>query len=139
MLGLKDLQQSRKLIYQGGVALICLVNKKLGDYFEKSRIIPSSDNTSSILSGPNFNHSRTIDFEHPQLSYGNSRPHFANAYFNSVFCHRVVRTNSERKLRYSPHNDRSFFAGPRRYDIKRLYNLKDAKYFEMLYNSKAHL
>jgi carbamoyltransferase len=62
----RDFEWSTNLVYQGGVALNCLANTQLGNYFENIWIMPNPGDAGSSLGAA-------------ALAYGN-RLHWNNAY-----------------------------------------------------------
>jgi carbamoyltransferase len=119
----KDFGWSRNLVYQGGVALNCLANRNLGDYFEKIWVMPCPGDAGSSLGAAALAYSGPIDFKHAYLGYEISGPYPTNAILDSLLRDRITGVASGR-AEFGPRalGNRSLLADPRGSDIKDLVN-----------------
>ena len=119
----KDFGWSRNLVYQGGVALNCLANRNLGDYFEKIWIMPNPGDAGSSLGAAALAYGGPIDFKHAYLGYDISGPYPTNAILDSLLSDRITGVASGR-AEFGPRalGNRSLLADPRGSDIKDLVN-----------------
>jgi carbamoyltransferase len=63
----RSLGWSTNLVYSGGVALNCLANRKLGEYFEKIWIMPCPGDAGSSLGAAALAYGKQIQFDHAYL------------------------------------------------------------------------
>lgn len=127
----KDFVYSRNLVYRGGVALTCLTNRNLDDYFEKIWVMPNPDNSSGGFSAATCTHGGPIKFNHTYIGHDISRPHYTNAILDCLLSNRITRFASSRaKFLSESFGNRSLLADPRGSDIK---------LFQSLYTVKVHL
>jgi carbamoyltransferase len=119
----KDFEWSRNLIYQGGVALNCLANRNLGDYFEKIWIMPNPGDAGSSLGAAALAYGGPINFKHAYLGYDIGGPYPTNAILDSLLSDRIAGVASGR-AEFGPRalGNRSLLADPRGSDIKDLVN-----------------
>lgn len=65
----KDLNWSTNLVYMGGVALNCLANRKLGEYFEQIWIMPNPGDAGSSLGAAALAHGGRINWRSAYLGH----------------------------------------------------------------------
>jgi len=119
----KEFGWSTNLVYQGGVALNCLANRNLGDYFENIWIMPNPGDAGSSLGAAALAYGGPIDFNHAYLGYDISGPYPTNAILDSLLSDRITGVASGR-AEFGPRSlgNRSLLADPRGSDIKDLVN-----------------
>jgi carbamoyltransferase len=115
----KDFGWSRNLCYMGGVALNCLANRNLGEYFEKIWIMPNPGDAGSSLGAAALVHGGPIKFKHAYLGYNISGPYPVNAVLDSLLTDKITGVASGR-AEFGPRalGNRSLLADPRGPDIK---------------------
>jgi carbamoyltransferase len=115
----KDFGWSRNLVYQGGVALNCLANRNLGEYFEKIWIMPNPGDAGSSLGAAALAYGGPINFNNAFLGTEISGPYPVNALLDSLLADKIVGVASGR-AEFGPRalGNRSLLADPRGSDIK---------------------
>ena len=115
----KDFGWSRNLVYQGGVALNCLANRKLGEYFEKIWIMPNPGDSGSSLGAAALAYGGPIKFDHAYLGHDISGPYPTTALLDCLLRDKIVGVASGR-AEWGPRalGNRSLLADPRGPDIK---------------------
>jgi carbamoyltransferase len=115
----KNFGWSRNLVYMGGVALNCLANRNLGDYFEKIWIMPNPGDAGSSLGAAALVYGKRINFNNAYLGHriGNNYP--VNAVLDCLLRDKIVGVASGR-AEFGPRalGNRSLLADPRGPDIK---------------------
>ncbi len=115
----KNFGWSRNLVYMGGVALNCLANRNLGEYFENIWIMPCPGDAGGSLGAAALAHGGPIRFEHAYHGHeiGGSYP--VNAVLDSLLYDKIVGVASGR-AEFGPRalGNRSLLADPRGNDIK---------------------
>ena len=115
----KDFGWSRNLVYMGGVALNCLANRNLGDYFEKIWIMPNPGDAGSSLGAAALAYGKRIDFNHAYLGHNIGGNYPVNAVLDHLLRDKIVGVASGR-AEFGPRalGNRSLLADPRGPDIK---------------------
>ena len=115
----KDFGWSRNLVYMGGVALNCLANRNLGDYFENIWIMPNPGDAGSSLGAAALAYGGPIEFNHAYLGHNISGPYPVNALLDHLLADKIVGVASGR-AEFGPRalGNRSLLADPRGPDIK---------------------
>ena len=110
---------STNLVYQGGVALNCLANRNLGNYFENIWIMPSPGDSGSSLGAAAQAYGGKIKFDHAYLGTNISGEYPTAAIINSLLRDRIIGVASGR-AEFGPRalGNRSLLADPRGPDIK---------------------
>jgi len=120
----KDFGWSTNLCYMGGVALNCLANRNLGEYFEKIWIMPNPGDAGSSLGAAALAYGGPIEFKNAFLGkkIGNNYP--VNAILDSLLTDKIVGVASGR-AEFGPRalGNRSLLADPRGKDIKDRVNV----------------
>jgi carbamoyltransferase len=114
---------SRNLVYQGGVALNCLANRNLGDYFENIWIMPCPGDAGSSLGAAALAHGGRINWTNAYLGTDIPGEYPVDACINSLQRDRICGVASGR-AEFGPRalGNRSLLADPRGPDIKDLVN-----------------
>ena len=115
----QDFGWSRNLVYQGGVALNCLANRNLGEYFENIWIMPNPGDAGSSLGAAALAYGGPIKFDHAFLGTEISGPYPVLAVIDSLLRDRICGVASGR-AEFGPRalGNRSLLADPRGSDIK---------------------
>jgi carbamoyltransferase len=119
----RDLGWSTNLVYQGGVALNCLANRTLGEYFENIWIMPCPGDAGSSLGAAALAYGQRIDWTTASLGHGIPGDYPVNACLDRLLSDRIVGVASGR-AEFGPRalGNRSLLADPRGRDIKDLVN-----------------
>ncbi|CAB4128882.1 COG2192 Predicted carbamoyl transferase, NodU family [uncultured Caudovirales phage] len=115
----KDFGWSKNLVYMGGVALNCLANRNLGDYFENIWIMPNPGDAGSSLGAAALTYGKRISFDNAFLGYKISGNYPVNAILDSLLADKITGVASGR-AEFGPRalGNRSLLADPRGPDIK---------------------
>ena len=123
MLRAQELTGSKNLVYMGGVALNCLANRNLGNYFEKIWIMPCPSDAGSSLGAGAMAHSGRINWTNSYLGYNITGDYPVNALVDNLISTGIVGVASGR-AEFGPRalGNRSLLADPRGMDIKEKVN-----------------
>jgi carbamoyltransferase len=115
----KDFGWSTNLCYMGGVALNCLANRNLGEYFEKIWIMPNPGDAGSSLGAAALAYGGPIEFKNAYLGTEISGDYPVNAILDSLLTDKITGVASGR-AEFGPRalGNRSLLADPRGPDIK---------------------
>ena len=110
---------STNLVYQGGVALNCLANRNLGDYFENVWIMPCPGDAGSSLGCAALAYGRQINWTNAYLGRSIPGEYPVHACVRSLVRDRICGVASGR-TEFGPRalGNRSLLADPRGPDIK---------------------
>jgi carbamoyltransferase len=110
---------STNLVYSGGVALNCLANRNLGEYFEKIWIMPCPGDSGSSLGAAALAYGGRLQFDHAYLGHDIGGPYPVDAVLRSLLDDRICGVASG-KAEFGPRalGNRSLLADPRGTDIK---------------------
>lgn len=119
----RDFGFSTNLVYQGGVALNCLANRNLGQYFEKIWIMPNPGDAGSSLGAAALAYGRRINWAGAYLGHDIPGDYPVNGILDVLLRDRIVGVASGR-AEFGPRalGNRSLLADPRGSDIKDLVN-----------------
>jgi carbamoyltransferase len=114
---------SPNLVYQGGVALNCLANRNLGDYFETIWIMPCPGDAGSSIGAAALAYGRRLDWRNAYLGREIPGEYPVDAVIDSLQHDRICGVASGR-AEFGPRalGNRSLLADPRGPDIKDLVN-----------------
>ena len=120
----RDFGWSLNLVYQGGVALNCLANRNLGEYFENVWIMPNPGDAGSSLGAAALAYGGPIRFDHAFLGTEISGDYPVDALIDSLLTDKITGVASGR-AEFGPRalGNRSLLADPRGPDIKDRVNL----------------
>jgi len=106
-------------VYMGGVALNCLANRKLGDYFEQIWIMPCPGDAGSSLGAAALAYGRRINWNNAYLGHNISGEYPVDSIINHLLSDKIVGVASGR-AEFGPRalGNRSLLADPRGTDIK---------------------
>jgi len=110
---------SSNLVYQGGVALNCLANRKLGEYFENIWIMPAPGDAGNSLGAAALAHGRRLRWTDAYLGHAIPGEYPVDAVVDHLQSDRIVGVASGR-AEFGPRalGNRSLLADPRGPDIK---------------------
>ena len=110
---------SSNLVYQGGVALNCLANRKLGNYFENIWIMPCPGDAGNSLGAAALAHGRRLRWTDAYLGHEIPGEYPVRALVDHLQSDRIVGVASGR-AEFGPRalGNRSLLADPRGSDIK---------------------
>jgi carbamoyltransferase len=119
----RDFGWSTNLVYQGGVALNCLANRNLGDYFENVWIMPCPGDAGSSVGAAALAYGGRLDWHTAYLGQEISGEYPVDAIIDSLQHDRICGVASGR-AEFGPRalGNRSLLADPRGPDIKDLVN-----------------
>ena len=110
---------STNLVYQGGVALNCLANRNLGEYFENIWIMPNPGDAGSSLGAAALAHGGKINFSNAYLGRNIPGPYPVDDIISSLLRDKICGVASG-QAEFGPRalGNRSLLADPRGPDIK---------------------
>ena len=110
---------SSNLVYMGGVALNCLANRNLGEYFENIWIMPSPGDAGSSLGVAALAYGRRLHWRDTFLGHEISGNYPVSAVVDHLQSHQIAGVASGR-AEFGPRalGNRSLLADPRGLDIK---------------------
>jgi len=119
----RELTGSKNLVYMGGVALNCLANRSLGNYFEKIWIMPCPSDAGSSLGAGAMAHGGSINWTDSYLGYNIAGDYPVNTIIDNLISTGIVGVASGR-AEFGPRalGNRSLLADPRGMDIKEKVN-----------------
>jgi carbamoyltransferase len=123
MLYARNLGWSTNLVYQGGVALNCLANRNLGDYFENIWIMPCPGDAGSSIGAAALAYGKRVNWHTAYLGQEIPGEYPVLACVDSLLSDRICGVASGR-AEFGPRalGNRSLLADPRGPDIKDLVN-----------------
>jgi len=115
---------SKNLVYMGGVALNCLANRNLGEYFEKVWIMPNPGDAGSSLGAAALAYGGRINFTNAFLGTDIPGAYPVNDIISSLLRDKICGVASGR-AEFGPRalGNRSLLADPRGNDIKDRVNV----------------
>jgi len=115
----RDFGWSRNLVYMGGVALNCLANRNLGDYFENIWIMPCPGDAGSSLGAAALAYGRRIKWNNAYLGHDIGGEYPVDTIIDHLLRDKIVGVASGR-AEFGPRalGNRSLLADPRGTDIK---------------------
>ena len=115
----KNFNWSSNLVYMGGVALNCLANRRLGEYFENFWIMPCPGDAGSSLGAAALAYGGRINFTTAGLGHCIQGPYPVASAIDSLVRDRIVGVASGR-AEFGPRalGNRSLLADPRGPEIK---------------------
>lgn len=111
--------KSHNLVYMGGVALNCLYNRRLGEFFDDIWIMPNPGDCGSALGAAALAYGKRINWEHPYLGTDIPGPYPVQDLIDELQTNKIVGVASGR-AEYGPRalGNRSLLADPRGPEIK---------------------
>jgi carbamoyltransferase len=115
---------STNLVYMGGVALNCLANRNLGEYFENIWIMPNPGDAGSSLGAAALAYGGKVNFTNAYLGTNIPGPYPVDNIISSLLSDKICGVASGR-AEFGPRalGNRSLLADPRGNDIKDRVNV----------------
>jgi carbamoyltransferase len=115
----KSLGGSKNLVYSGGVALNCLANRLLGNFYDNIWIMPNPGDAGSSLGAACIGYGKTVNWTSAFLGHDISGDYPANLIIDSLLTDKIVGVASGR-AEFGPRalGHRSLLADPRGKEIK---------------------
>ena len=119
MLKAQDLGHSRNLVYMGGVALNCLANRILGEYFDRIWIMPNPGDAGSSLGAAALVHGGRLAWTNSYLGHDIVGSYPVKDILSELATNKIVGVASGR-AEFGPRalGNRSLLADPRGSEIK---------------------
>jgi carbamoyltransferase len=119
----RDFGWSTNLVYQGGVALNCLANRRLGNYFENIWIMPNPGDAGSSLGAAALAYGKRLHWRDAYLGHNIPGPYPVDDLVRGLLHNRIVGVASGR-AEFGPRalGNRSLLADPRGPEIKTQVN-----------------
>jgi carbamoyltransferase len=113
------LTNSNNLVYMGGVALNCLANRHLGEYFDNIWIMPCPGDAGSSLGAAALAHGRSLAWNDPYLGYTIPGPYPVDALVGALLRDGICGVaNGAAEFGPRALGNRSLLADPRGLHIK---------------------
>ncbi len=115
----KNIGTSNNLVYGGGVALNCLANRKLGEYFGNIWIMPNPGDAGNSLGAAAIGYGRKLNWNNAYLGYNIGGDYPVNGLVSALTTTGIVGVASGR-AEFGPRalGNRSLLADPRGNQIK---------------------
>jgi carbamoyltransferase len=115
----KSLGGSKNLVYGGGVALNCLANRLLGNFYDNIWIMPNPGDAGSSLGAACLGYGKRVNWTNAFLGYDISGPYPTNRIIDYLITDKIVGVASGR-AEFGPRalGNRSLLADPRGTEIK---------------------
>jgi carbamoyltransferase len=115
----RDFRWSANLVYQGGVALNCLANRRLGTYFENIWIMPNPGDAGSSLGAAALAYGKRLHWRNAYLGHNITGPYPVDNLVRSLLDTGIVGVANGR-AEFGPRalGNRSLLADPRGTEIK---------------------
>ena len=115
----RNFKWSENLVYMGGVALNCVANRNLGDYFDKFWIMPNPGDAGSSLGAAALAYGGRLNWNNAYLGHEISGAYPTKRLLDSLLSDGIVGVASGR-AEFGPRalGNRSLLADPRGSDIK---------------------
>jgi len=115
----RELGRSKNLVYGGGVALNCLANRLLGDYFENIWIMPNPGDAGNSLGAACLGYGKRVNWTNAYLGHDISGPYPTNRILDCLVTDKIVGVASG-CAEFGPRalGNRSLLADPRGNEIK---------------------
>ena len=122
---------SSNLVYMGGVALNCLANRNLGNYFENVWVMPNPGDAGSSLGAAAYAYGKKINWQNPYLGHNINKPYPVQDLICTLQTDKIAGVANGR-AEFGPRalGNRSLLADPRGNDIKdRVNDIKRRQQF----------
>ena len=119
MCNARDFRWSHNLVYMGGVALNCVANRNLGEYFENIWIMPNPGDAGSSLGAAAVVYGKRLHWTNAFLGHDIPGPYPVTGLLDQLLSNSIVGVASGR-AEFGPRalGNRSLLADPRGHDIK---------------------
>jgi carbamoyltransferase len=110
---------SKNLVYGGGVALNCVANRLLGDYYDNIWIMPNPGDAGSSLGAACLGYGKAVNWTSAYIGHDITGPYPTNRILDSLLTDKIVGVASGR-AEFGPRalGNRSLLADPRGKEIK---------------------
>ena len=127
----RDINYSDNLVYMGGVALNCLANRNLGQYFTNTWIMPNPGDAGSSLGAAALAYGKELKWESPYLGNSIPGPYPTSQLLHTLLNEQIVGVaNGPAEFGPRALGNRSLLADPRGDDIKdRVNEIKQRQKF----------
>jgi carbamoyltransferase len=115
----REVGSSKNLVYGGGVALNCLANRLLGDYYENIWIMPNPGDAGSSLGAACLGYGKRVNWDNSFIGHCIEGSYPTNVILDHLLSDRIVGVASG-KAEFGPRalGNRSLLADPRGPEIK---------------------
>lgn len=115
----RNFNYSKNLVYMGGVALNCLANRLLGNYFDNIWIMPNPGDAGSSLGCAALAYGKRLNWKTAFLGHNITGPYPVNSLLETLFHDKIVGVASG-QAEFGPRalGNRSLLADPRGNEIK---------------------
>lgn len=119
----RQLGKSRNLVFGGGVALNCVANARLGEFFNSIWIMPNPGDCGSSLGAAALGYGKKVFFDNAYLGHDIPGPYPANRVLDELIKNKIAGVASGR-AEFGPRalGNRSLLADPRGPEIKDAVN-----------------
>jgi carbamoyltransferase len=119
----RNFKWSQNLVYMGGVALNCLANRNLGNYFDNIWIMPNPGDAGSSLGSAALAYGKQIHWKNAFLGHDIPGAYPVNSILDELVVNKIVGVASGR-AEFGPRalGNRSLLADPRGVEIKQKVN-----------------
>lgn len=119
----KDFNFSKNLVYMGGVALNCSINRRLGEYFDNIWIMPNPGDAGSSLGAAALAYGSKLNWIDAFLGHNIPGVYPVNAILDELIRNGIAAVANGR-AEFGPRalGNRSLLADPRGFDIKNKVN-----------------
>jgi carbamoyltransferase len=127
----KSITSSKNLVYAGGVALNCLANRNLGQYYDNIWIMPNPGDAGSSLGAAALSFGKKINWNNASLGYNISGSYPVRPILDELQINKIVGVASGR-AEFGPRafGNRSLLADPRGSEIKdKVNDIKRRQHF----------
>lgn len=114
-----QLGKSKNLVYGGGVALNCLANRLLGNYFDNMWIVPNPGDCGSSLGAAALGYGKKVEWKNSFLGYNIDKDYPVQGLIDELLTNKIVGVANGR-AEFGPRalGNRSLLADPRGNEIK---------------------
>jgi carbamoyltransferase len=115
----KDFDWSNNLVYMGGVALNCSINRRLGEYFDNIWVMPNPGDAGSSLGAAALAYGGRVNWDNAYLGHNIPGPYPVNSTLDALLQDGIAGVASGR-AEFGPRalGNRSLLADPRGPDVK---------------------
>ena len=127
----KSITSSKNLVYAGGVALNCLANRNLGQYYDNIWIMPNPGDAGSSLGAAALAYGKQINWNNASLGYNIHGKYPVREILDELQVNKIVGVASGR-AEFGPRafGNRSLLADPRGSEIKdKVNDIKRRQHF----------
>ena len=118
-----NIAKSQNFVYMGGVALNCLANRNIGNWYDNIWIMPNPGDAGSSLGAAALSYRKKLNWIDPYIGYNIAGDYPVKELINELLTNKIVGVASGR-AEFGPRalGNRSLLADPRGPDIKDAVN-----------------